>query len=98
MTSTVNTARPTSSTIIPGAESFWFPADGSLGCLLIHGFTGAPSEMRALGTQLQSHGMSALGVRLPGHGTSLRDMERYGRAAWMREAERGLEHSLKTCE
>lgn len=98
MNQTVNTLRPTSSTIIPGAEPFWFPADGPLGCLLIHGFTGAPLEMRALGAHLQTQGASALGVRLPGHGTSLRDMERFGRAAWIRGAERGLDLLFKTCQ
>jgi carboxylesterase len=98
VTHTVSSRRATSASIIPGAEPFCFPADGPLGCLLIHGFTGAPSEMRALGAHLQTQGISALGIRLPGHGTTLRDMERYGRAAWIRAAERGLELLLKTCE
>jgi carboxylesterase len=37
-------------------------------CLLLHGFTGDPGEMRGLGEYLASAGHSVLGLRLPGHG------------------------------
>lgn len=38
------------------------------GCLLIHGFTGGPVEMRGLGEHLAARGLTVLGPRLPGHG------------------------------
>jgi carboxylesterase len=41
---------------------------GDHGCLLLHGFTGAPSETRGLGERLAAAGHTVLGLRLPGHG------------------------------
>ena len=49
--------------IIKNAEPFYFPGN-STGCLLIHGFTGAPMEMRPLGDFLAEKGYSVLGIRL----------------------------------
>ncbi len=61
--------------IIKNAEPFYFPGN-STGCLLIHGFTGAPMEMRPLGDFLAEKGYSVLGIRLSGHGTKMADMQR----------------------
>lgn len=47
---------------------------GDHGCLLVHGFTGDPSEMRGLGDHLAAAGHTVLGVRLPGHGGSPADL------------------------
>jgi carboxylesterase len=44
-------------------------------CLLIHGFTGTPYEMRGLGDHLHARGHSVLGVRLAGHARSLEELE-----------------------
>ena len=52
--------------IIKTAEPFYFPGN-STGCLLIHGFTGTPKEMRPLGDFLADKGYSVLGIRLSGH-------------------------------
>ena len=60
--------------IMTGAEPFLLRGD-SRGVLLLHGFTGAPAEMRLLGDHLHKQGYTALAVRLPGHGTDCRDME-----------------------
>ena len=43
--------------IIPTAEPFFIPA-GPTGCLLIHGFTGSPKEMRWMGEYLAREGIS----------------------------------------
>ncbi len=59
--------------IMRGAEPFLLPG-GDRGVLLIHGFGGAPSEMRLLGDYLHGRGFTVLGVRLAGHGTSPEDM------------------------
>lgn len=57
------------------AEPFYFPGN-STGCLLIHGFTGAPTEMRPLGEYLADKGFTVMSVRLAGHGTKIADMRR----------------------
>ncbi|RPI82580.1 MAG: alpha/beta fold hydrolase, partial [Chloroflexi bacterium] len=61
--------------IIDSAEPFFFQG-GLVGCLLIHGFTGAPKEMRQMGEYLAEKGYTVLGVRLAGHATSPRNMLR----------------------
>ena len=61
--------------IIKTAEPFYFPGN-STGCLLIHGFTGTPKEMRPLGDFLAEKGYSVLGIRLSGHGTKMADIQR----------------------
>jgi len=60
---------------IPSAEPFFFPG-GANGCLLVHGFTGAPKEMRWLGEYLAAQGHTVLGVRLAGHATQPKDLLR----------------------
>ncbi len=61
--------------LIKNTEPFYIPGD-STGCLLIHGFTGAPTEMRPLGEYLGGMGYSVMGIRLAGHGTAIEDMNR----------------------
>ncbi len=58
---------------LPNAEPFFFPGN-SIGCLLIHGFTGTPHEMRELGERLAAAGYTVLGPVLAGHATTLADM------------------------
>ncbi len=48
--------------ILPGAEPFMHRG-GPTGCLLIHGFTASPQEMRGLGEHLASPGHTAVGIR-----------------------------------
>lgn len=59
--------------IIPTTEPFFFQG-GRTGVLLIHGFTGTPKEMRAMGEDLHQHGFTVLGIRLAGHATTPEDM------------------------
>ena len=49
---------------------------GRVGCLLIHGTTGTPKEMRWLGEYLAEKGYSVLGCRLFGHATDQKDLLR----------------------
>jgi carboxylesterase len=67
--------------IVKNSEPFYFPGN-STGCLLIHGFTGAPTEMRPLGEYLADKGYSVLGPRLAGHGTQVEDMNRVNWIDW----------------
>ncbi|HUP28233.1 MAG TPA: alpha/beta fold hydrolase [Chloroflexia bacterium] len=59
--------------IMPGAEPFLYEA-GRTGCVLVHGFTSSPSEMRGLGRYLADRGITASADLLPGHGTSPGDL------------------------
>lgn len=68
--------------IVPGSEPFFFPA-GPTGCLLLHGFTATPDEMRPLGEFLASKGYSVLGVRLAGHTTHPDDLKRTRKTDWL---------------
>ena len=77
--------------IIPTAEPFFFPGkEGQPACLLIHGFTGAPKEMRWMGEYLnQQHGFHCLGIRLAGHATHPEDMIRARYTDWIASVEDG---------
>jgi len=76
--------------LIPTAEPFFFPGKpGQPGCLLIHGFTGAPKEMRWLGEYLSQQGYSNLGIRLAGHATRPEDMIRSRYTDWIASVEDG---------
>ena len=61
--------------LMPGAEPFLLPG-GPAGCLLIHGFTASPQEMRGLGQALAAAGHTVLAPRLAHHGTDPADMNR----------------------
>ena len=67
--------------LMAGAEPFFLPG-GAEGVLLLHGFTGSPSEMRLYGAYLHRCGYTVLAVRLAGHGTSPEDLERTTAADW----------------
>ena len=68
--------------IISTAEPFLFPGSRT-GCLLVHGFTGTPKEMRWMGEYLAQNGFSVLGVRLFGHATRPDDMIRSRWTDWV---------------
>ncbi|MDD4600935.1 Carboxylesterase [bioreactor metagenome] len=55
--------------IMEGAEPFLLPG-GEHGVIVIHGFTGSPSEMRLLGNDLNDRGYTVLAPRLTGHGAT----------------------------
>jgi len=74
--------------IIPTAEPFYFPG-GPTGCLLIHGFTGTPKEMRWMGEFLAAAGHTVLGVRLAAHATRPEDMLHVQWEDWLASIEDG---------
>jgi carboxylesterase len=55
---------------------------GRVGCLLLHGLTGTPYEMRDLGEALAAAGVTVSCPLLPGHGTSPEDLSRTGWKDW----------------
>lgn len=74
--------------VIPTAEPFFFPG-GRTGCLVIHGFTGAPREVRLLGEHMAKQGHTVLGVRLSGHATDPKDLLRARWQDWVTDVEDG---------
>jgi carboxylesterase len=79
----------TGSLIIPSAEPFYIPG-GRTGCLLLHGFTGTPKEMRFLGESLAADGYTVLAPRLFAHATHPSDMTRARWWDWLASVEDGL--------
>ncbi len=75
------------------AEPF-FLSGNRTGILLIHGFTGAPKEMRLMGEYLNAQGYSCLGIRLAGHATTPDDMIASRWTDWVSSVEDGF-HLLR---
>ncbi|MCC7366971.1 MAG: alpha/beta fold hydrolase [Chloroflexi bacterium] len=84
--------------LLPGAEAFEFPGHSDLGVVLIHGFTGAPAEMRPVGEYLAQHGVASVGVRLRGHGTHPNDMLGCSYGDWVADVEAVVDDLLTRCE
>lgn len=65
--------------LLPGAEPFFFRGSathGHIGCLVLHGFTGVPGDVRSLGEHLARQGYTVYGPRLTHHGTDPSDLNR----------------------
>ena len=83
------------SQIIPTAEPFFFLGDSAKpACLLIHGFTSSPKEMRLIGEYLHRQGFTCLGLRNTGHATQPEDMIRSCYTDWIAIVEDGY-HLLR---
>jgi carboxylesterase len=79
--------------ILPRGDPFFYRR-GNVGCLLVHGLTGAPEEMRWMGEHLASAGYSVLGIRLFGHATQQEDLRRARWQDWWASVEDGY-HLLR---
>jgi carboxylesterase len=78
--------------------SAFFLQGGPVGALLVHGFTGAPPEMRLIGDYLHQRGLTVSGPLLPGHGTTVEDMNRCRWSDWTRHVEQALTELQARCE
>jgi carboxylesterase len=78
--------------------SAFFLEGGPVGVLLIHGFTGAPIEMRMVGDYLHRQGLTVSGPLLPGHGTIVDDMNRCRWTDWTGHVEKALADLQSRCE
>lgn len=74
----------------PAAAPFHFPG-GRISCLLLHGFTATPEEMRFLGERLAALGHTVRGTRLAGHGTHEEDLRGSRWQDWCASARADLE-------
>ncbi len=64
--------------------------EAEIACLLIHGFSGAPTEMRGLGDALAEQGMRVYGVLVAGHNGDPEEFIVSGRKTWLASVEEGL--------
>ncbi|HET7785131.1 MAG TPA: alpha/beta fold hydrolase [Myxococcales bacterium] len=64
--------------------------DGPDACLLLHGLTGSPAEVRPVGEALAAAGFRAVGPLLPGHGTTPEDLYVTTRSDLLNAAESAL--------
>jgi len=76
--------------VLAGADEFAF-GEGPVGALLVHGFTGSPQGLRALGEHLAEQGIAVAGPRLPGHGTAWEDLGAKRSDDWIEAAESAYE-------
>jgi len=65
---------------------FSFVRGDDVGAVLLHGFTGTPTEVRGLGEHLASLGVTVTAPLLPGHGTHHQALEATSRADWLNAA------------
>lgn len=79
------------------AEPFFFKGN-STGLVLIHGFTGSPSEMRFLGERLAVQGFTVAGILLSGHGTVPEELANTSWPDWLKDAEDGVAQLRQTCD
>ncbi len=82
--------------LMPGAQPFFYPG-GRIGCLLIHGLTGTPQELRWLGQYLNRQGCTVYGPRLAGHGTTPHDLAHTTWREWYHDALAGFEMLRRMC-
>ena len=71
---------------------------GNVGCLLVHGFTGTPYDMRFLGERLHAAGYTVHGVQLAGHATRVEDLAICRWQDWYRSVEEGLDRLAAHCQ
>ena len=67
--------------LLPASYPYYLPG-GEVGCLLIHGFTGTPFELRWLGEHLNEQGYTVYGPRLAGHATYPTELARIHWREW----------------
>lgn len=74
---------------MPDGAPFLHPG-GTTGCVLVHGFSAMPGEMRWLGDDLAARGHTVLGVRLAGHGTHPADLRTVRMEDWVATIDDGI--------
>ena len=77
--------------------SAFYLSGGPVGVLLLHGFTGAPTEMRLIGDYLHERGCTVSAPLLPGHGTRVEDMNGYRWRDWVHHAGAALVDLQSRC-
>ena len=81
-----------------GDPSPFLLAGGPVAALLIHGFTGSPSEMRLLGDHLNRYGLTVSAPLLPGHGTKVEKLNQKRWRDWLDHVVQTYEELASRCE
>lgn len=76
----------------------FYLAGGATGILLIHGYTGSPTEMRWIGDRLHARGLTVSGPLLPGHGVAPEEMNRCRWSDWTGHVEKALADLRARCD
>ncbi|OCT16081.1 carboxylesterase [Paenibacillus pectinilyticus] len=87
--------------VYKSTEPFFWTGSGKnqeTGILMIHGFTGSPSEFRRIAYELREDGYTIQAIRLPGHGTSPKDMKRTGWTDWYGHVLESFDGLAATCK
>ncbi|MHA1187337.1 MAG: alpha/beta hydrolase [Candidatus Heimdallarchaeota archaeon] len=79
-----------------GAEPFFYKK-GKIGCILSHGYTGTPKEVRELGKYLADKNITTIGPLLPGHGTTIEDLKLTTANDWYNEYVNAVEKLKEHC-
>ena len=80
------------------AGAFFLQGSRDAGVLLVHGYTGAPAEMRMLGNYLQEKGgYTVLGVCLAGHCVTVEALEQTTWPDWYEAVEEGVKELHRHC-
>ncbi len=80
----------TTAGLLEGAEPF-SGGSGTIGVLLIHGFTSSPRSLRPWADDLVARGFRVELPLLPGHGTRWQDMDRVAWTDWYAAVERAYD-------
>ncbi|WP_322509230.1 alpha/beta hydrolase [Anaerolinea sp.] len=78
-------------------EPFFWQA-GTIGILMIHGFTATPVEVRMVAERLHPRGYTVAAPLLPGHGTHPDDLNRVRWQDWVAKAEESYQQLKQTCQ
>jgi len=78
-------------------EPFYFSGN-HIGCLLIHGFSGSPAEMRFMGEHLAKSGWTVYGILLSGHAATPEQMSKTSCEDWTEDVEVGVRKLRKSCD
>jgi carboxylesterase len=81
---------------LPRGEPF-FDAGNRVGCLLIHGFTGTPFEMRSFGAFLHARGYTISAPVLAGHATLVAEMNRTQWVDWYHSVTDAYDQLIVQC-
>ena len=76
----------------------YFLAGGPTGILLLHGFTGAPPEMRLVADYLHQRGLTVSVPLLPGHGTTVNDCNACRWTDWTHAVAGALAELRQSCD
>lgn len=75
----------------------YFNHGSETGCLLIHGFTSTPAELRLIADGLNHVGYTTKGILLAGHGTQPEDLLDVSYKGWIESAQQGINDLKKSC-